>query len=298
MKRLIMLCLSLSAALNSFACLNGEYRELKDGSLLFEDAEADLIPRGHSFSSKREFETALVQLDSLWKTTHDVAYYSDYGLVLIMLKRYDEALAVYQQIENSHPGRYSTASNMGTLYELMGQNENALKWIERAVEIDPASHKASEWIHVNILKAKIQGEDYINGKFLIGHDFENYDAPRSALSKEELRTLREALYYQLNERVSFIAPPDKIIAALMFELGNITWLIGDGPSANILYKKAEEYGANNDLLKLRKHAVIDYTKRGLVIDPNPVVRNFSPLYFVLAACGLAMVWMAWSKSRA
>ena len=87
----------------------------------------------------------------------DLDYLSDKGFVLIISGRYSEAIDLYLQIEKLEPNRYSTASNIGTAYEMIGENEKALHWIKRAVAIDPASHDNSEWIHVNILEAKIHG---------------------------------------------------------------------------------------------------------------------------------------------
>jgi hypothetical protein len=64
------------------------------------------------------------------------------------------------------------------------------------------------------------------------------------------------LYYQLNERISFIQPKDKIIAALLFELGNVSYLTGAKAEASTLYEKAKEYGFENSLLKSREELLV------------------------------------------
>jgi hypothetical protein len=125
MKKFFAVSLLLTSFFYSVhACLNGEYLELADGSVLYEDFEGFAVPMGHEFY-EAEMDRALVNLDSLWKQTHHVKYLSDYALVLIIKKRYEEAERIYLQIEKDFPGRYSTASNLGTLYELTGQNEKA-----------------------------------------------------------------------------------------------------------------------------------------------------------------------------
>jgi hypothetical protein len=57
------------------------------------------------------------------------------------------------------------------------------------------------------------------------------------------------LYYQLNERVSFVKPKDKIVAQLLFDLGNISYLMREKEEAAETYKLAKEYGFNKPVLK-------------------------------------------------
>lgn len=252
MKRsLLMLTLVMGACVQTYACLNGETLELKDGTLVYEDFQGRIIPHGHLFEDSNYLAGRLKVLDSLWKATNDIDYLSDYGIILILQKEYQRAVDVYLKIESMAPNRYSTASNLGTAYELMGQNANALQWIRKSVQIDPESHMGSEWLHVKILEAKIKGEEFITGDFLIGTDFGTEAWPQSNLSQQELLKLRDALYYQLNERVSFIQPRDKIVGSLLFELANVAVLTGARREALIIYEKAKDYGFSDPLLELR-----------------------------------------------
>jgi tetratricopeptide (TPR) repeat protein len=247
---LITTILTLLFFSKTFACLNGESMVLKDGTFLFEDIEGN-VPYGHIFNSDEGFKDGIKQLDSLYKKTKDLDYLSDKGLLLILLKRYDEAVKLYLEIEKLEPNRYSTASNIGTAYELLGQNEKALQWIKKSVEIDPKSHKNSEWIHVNILEAKIKGQQYISTDFLLNTDFGIDLTPKSILSKDELQKLSDALYYQLNERVSFIEPKEKIVAQLLFDIGNIAFLLGNYYDASADYEQAKKYGFTGRLIEQR-----------------------------------------------
>lgn len=244
----IILCFLLGF-FKSYACLNGESKLLKSKDYLYMD-RADRLPFGHEFFTRHYYE-AMYKLDSLYQKTHDVAYLSDKGLILILRKEYKEALQLYLDIEKRAPNRYSTASNLGTVYELMGKNEEALKWIKKAVSINPKSHMESEWIHVKILEAKIKGEAYFTGKFLLDVDFGDADQPLSEYSQHKLNKLDSALYYQLNERISFIKPKDKIISVLLFELGNVRMLKKNFRDANALFEKANEYGLQGELLERR-----------------------------------------------
>lgn len=234
----------------SFACINGESVELKDGTFLYED-RMGRVPYGHHFADIAQLEEGIGRMDSLYQATGDIDYLSDKGILLILLKRYDEAIKLYQWIEKKAPNRYSTAANLGTAYELLGQNENALQWIQRAVQIDPGSHNGSEWIHVKILEAKLKGESLYTTRFLLNTDFGSANRPVTTLARQELQQLSDALYYQLNERVSFVKPKDKIVAQLLFDLGNAAFLLGNYHDALADYQLAKNYGYSHPLVQTR-----------------------------------------------
>ncbi len=250
-----------------FGCLNGESLRLENGTILYEDYEG-YVPYGHEFGDNEKLMRILKSLENRYKETGKVEYLSDKGLILIIQGKYQEAIDLYKDIEKLHPNRYSTASNLGTAYELTGNNSEALQWIERAVEINPVSHSRSEWIHINILKAKIKGEQYITSTFLIGQDFGNEKYPVSNLEKAELFKLREMVYYQLNERVSFVKPKDKIVAQLLFDLGNISYLFREKGEASETYKLAQEYGFDKPILKERmalySSLVVDHLEKKVI----------------------------------
>jgi tetratricopeptide (TPR) repeat protein len=248
-KSLLVILVTLLFTSNLFACLNGESRALKNGTILFEDMVKN-VPSGHYFHIDG-FADAIIELDSLYKNTKDLDYLSDKGLLLILLKEYNQAIAIYLEIEKIEPNRYSTASNIGTAYELLGENENALKWIKKSVEIDAKSHKGSEWIHIKILEAKLKGEQFITSDFLLNTNFGTEKLPKSSLISWELANLSEELYYQLNERISFVKPKDKIVAQLLFDLANANFLLGNFDVAKNDYEMAKEYGFENNLIEER-----------------------------------------------
>ncbi|HBD26024.1 tetratricopeptide repeat protein [Flavobacterium sp.] len=225
----------------SYGCLNGQTLALKNGTLIYIDSEYMNIPKGHDFF-KKDFDGLIKDLRKLYSETKDIDYLSDIGVVLIIQKKYDEAIKIYNNIEKSNPNRYSTASNLGTLYELIGDNVNALKWIEKSVKINPISHNSSEWIHVNILKAKVNNLIF-SSQNIINNDFGFESLPKTDLKEENLESLRYQIYFQLNERISFIKEKDKSIAVLLFDLANIDYLLGKKSSQyKELFKMAVDYG--------------------------------------------------------
>ncbi|MQP52799.1 MULTISPECIES: M48 family metallopeptidase [unclassified Flavobacterium] len=238
----------------SFGCLNGETLELKNGVLLYQDSEYMNIPKGHDFY-KNDFEAIIKDLRKLYKETNDIDYLSDIGVVLILQKKYNEAIKLYNQIEKTHPNRYSTASNLGTIYELTGDNVNALKWIEKALKINPISHNSSEWIHVNILKAKVNNLIF-SSQNIINTNFTFESLPKTNLKNENLESLRFQIYFQLNERMSFIKEKDKSIAVLLFDLANIDYLLGKKSNQyKELYKMAIGYGFDKKFVEDRLKAI-------------------------------------------
>lgn len=254
MKKYILLLLPLLFLAHiAFPCLNGARKQLMNGSVIYHDA-GGIIPGGRILrSSEKSLRRDLQELDSLYKSTKYLNYLSDKGLVFIILGEYQAAIDLYLEIEKLEPNRYSTASNIGTAYELIGENEKALYWIKKAVEIDPSLHENSEWIHINILEAKIKGENYYTTHHLLNTDFGTEKKPASDLSKKELIDLQNALRFQLTERMTFVKPVDKIVAQLLFDMGNITFLLGDHLVAVRDYELAIEYGFNENFAN-RRHA--------------------------------------------
>ncbi|MBS7333273.1 MAG: tetratricopeptide repeat protein [Weeksellaceae bacterium] len=239
---------SLFAVTNSFACINGPDKVLSTGTTLYIDHEGH-VPYGHEFWLN-DPQTELRKLDSLYQVKPSPDYLTEKGIVYIIAKDYQKAIDLYLKIEKENPNQYSTASNLGTAYELIGDNKNALKWIERALELNPNSHEKSEWIHVNILKYKL-GQLDLTTKNLINTDFGTEDFPKTNLSKQDLEQLLTQMYFQLNERRSFVAPKDEIVAQLLFDYGNGLLLNDKKAEAKEVYQHAIKYGFESPLIHKR-----------------------------------------------
>jgi len=234
------------------ACLNESRTRLSGEAFTLNREGIDWVPAGRDLGAERGANRRRAQqLDSLWRTHHRLADYSDYGVVLVYLGHYDQARQVFENIEAQRPGLYATAANLGTAYELLGQPRQALRWIERAVQLNPQAHEGSEWIHVNILKSRLAGEHTITSPFLLGVDFGTAARPAAPASLRQLRQLREELYYQLRERMDFVQPPDKLVGQLLFDLGNLQALTSDVEGAQDIYAEARRYGYRSAVLTRR-----------------------------------------------
>lgn len=197
----------------------------------------------------------------------------DFGVFLIYDKQYKKAEMVFEKLSQTHANDYKVAANFGTILEVNGKNEDALKWIKKAIEIDPNSHGGSEWIHAAILEAKIRGDNPISGEKLTGYSFGSDNVPKSSLSITKLKKLQEQLFYQLNERVTFIPPKDPYIAALLCELGNVTLALNQKKKAITLYEKAKSYGFDDRVWEKR----IQITLSKVEIPAPPMEELLSPV---------------------
>lgn len=133
----------------------------------------------------------------------------DYTVALIRLGRAAEAIVELEAIEQAFPGKYATAANLGTAYELVGKNAEALAWITRGIERNPGSHQGTEWLHVAILRAKLKLQ--ADPAWLERH---------SVLDEAESRPAAEivlAIEYQLHERLVFVPPEDAVVCDLFYQ---------------------------------------------------------------------------------
>lgn len=171
---------------------------------------------------------------------------SDYSVALMYLGHDKEAVELLKKLEAEKPGQYFIAANLGTAYELSGNNDEALKWIKEGIRRNPDSHMGTEWLHAKILEAKIACEkdpNYLKLHPIFGLQAEtigrqiNVDG-RSFSTKE----VAAAIQYQLQERLQFVKPPDPIVASLLFDYAAIEAATATLESAEQLLQMAVEFG--------------------------------------------------------
>ncbi len=171
---------------------------------------------------------------------------NDYCVALMYLGRSKEAVTLLEQLEKEEPRHYYIAANLGTAYELSGNNEDALRWIQEGIRRNRSSHEDTEWLHVKILEAKIHQEKD-------GHYFEKHSVldlhPEKIdqgitiaghrLSSEEIA---KAIEYQLVERTQFVKPPDEAVASLLVDYAAIDATRNSLESAKKVLQLAIQYG--------------------------------------------------------
>lgn len=133
----------------------------------------------------------------------------DYSVALVRLGRYADAITQLVRLEAAYPGRYQTAANLGTAHELAGNLEEAVVWIARGIERNPAAHYGTEWLHLAILRAKLKLRS--EPGWLKEHSvLDGIEAPGA-------EAIVRAIDYQLGERLQFVDPPDAIVADLFYQ---------------------------------------------------------------------------------
>lgn len=237
---ILLTSLILFPTTSLLACLNGFDDFFHDAVLA--SRKKFPIPLGHPLDTKDPEMRAAMDYNKQGYQKGKYEPSIDYGLFLIYDKQYEEAEKVFAKLAEKYANKYEVAANYGTILEVNGKNEEALKWIKKAIAIDPNSHDGSEWIHVAILEAKIRGDQPVSGSRMTGFDFGLDSLPQPILSEKQLKKLQKELFFQLNERVTFIPPKDPYIAALLFELGNVALALDQRKSAAAIYKKAKAYG--------------------------------------------------------
>jgi hypothetical protein len=159
-----------------------------------------------------------------------------------------KGIAELKKLAAAEPNSYSIAANLGTSYELDGQDAEALKWIKRSIEINPLSHGGTEWVHVLILEAKLmKGRDAAVSPLI--------PLPNKELTEDmvidvggEQRTLPQildALVYQLQERMTLVKPKDAIVAEMLSTVSRIEGELRTPEQGLLLLRMAQTYGAES-----------------------------------------------------
>lgn len=194
---------------------------------------------------------------------------SDYGGVLVFLGKFQKAREVLEAAEQAEPGDYAVASNLGTAYELLGENAKALEWIRKGIERKASSHGGTEWVHVKILEAKIalaSDPKWLETHTVLGLDYGRDARPvrvGQAPAVKEKFTVLHGLSYQLRERLKFVKAPDPLVGDLLFNLANETAVLGAAQQALGIYELAAEYKAPDAaLLKTRTDYVRSIVTKG------------------------------------
>lgn len=191
-----------------------------------------------------------IEKDSKFYSTPD--FQNNSAVALIHLGDIDNAIKLLEKRETEKPGAYFTATNLGTAYELKGENQKALNWIKEGVKRNKDSHYGTEWLHIKILEAKLAIEkdsDWLKNNSVLGADFSDLNADKVSVTdqngqKKLIVEIEEALIYQLHERLEFVKPPEPIVADLLFDLSKIFSVTRSPEHAKAVKELSVQYGAN------------------------------------------------------
>ncbi len=221
------------------ACLNFYYSIDNKGHL--HPAEDREVGFNTNFNLKR-IEAKLIALKKELKEENDYKLLSDYAVLLLKAGKTQDALDILIQLSKHYPDEYQIAANLGTAYELSGNNKKALQFIKRGMELNPDSHEGSEWVHLNVLETKL---NMVNDSlYLSKHSVLN-------LSEEDKKDslIRQQIMIQVRERFPFSPGPNQIMASIITDLGDCYANTASIEFAKTLYTIAKKYyGANEELV--------------------------------------------------
>ncbi|HYJ41530.1 MAG TPA: tetratricopeptide repeat protein [Steroidobacteraceae bacterium] len=212
--------LATAMAMPAAACLNSYSFEIKQ-----------LLQKNLRPQALQE----IAELERAYKTNKSAEITNDLAVARILFGRVDEAIVLLQELEERHPGKGTTAANLGTAFELAGKDQAALQWIREGIRRDPKEHFGSEWVHVRILEAKLAikvDANWLDTHSVMGMSFG--DAPQPAepalpvdhLGHEHsLAETRRAISYQLFERTLLVKPKDRVVADLYLTASDLAFLM-------------------------------------------------------------------------
>ncbi len=179
-------------------------------------------------------------------------YCNEMAILKIYKGEYQLAKKLLFQASKLDTFNYSICSNLGVVYELTGNLDSAYYYTKKAVKINPQSHNNSEWIHLKILEATKRMQtnpEWIYNYSVLGFKIAKTDLPLKKYNidkdtlKEyyQLQNLIFQIEYQLRERMVFVKPENKVVANLLFTLGELYITEIDCEKAEEVYKLAMEY---------------------------------------------------------
>ena len=166
------------------------------------------------------------------------AQLSDLAACLIYRGQYPEAIALLKRAESLSSDEYIVASNLGTAYELNGELPQAIEWIGKGIARNPRAHGGTEWLHLEILKAKLAlatDPNWLLTHPTLGVRSPRYRALTGMAGQAGADELAHPLQDQLRERLMFVRPPDPVVADLFLDYANVMSRFGTLGEAKYLF---------------------------------------------------------------
>ena len=265
--------------------------------LMVRQAEFVRKIRSAGIVTKSDYQLTWNEMSQLLGKNFDYKWLSDFAWIELRIGDRKNAVKLLEALYAKHPTEYNILANLGTAYEITGNNQKALEFLRKAVAVNPASHYGSEWIHIKILEQKVAatpdytkilslGADNDIKNWLRGKGYKNSLAPDSLMIQ---------LAYQLHERISFVAPPDPIVSQLVKDFGDLVAYKEGEKKAQQFYDYAVRYDSALGLkLEQRKNPPVN--------KPNDSIKNkknVPALYIVggVLIAGLLIYLVAGKRSN-
>ncbi|NML19443.1 tetratricopeptide repeat protein [Pseudoflavitalea sp. G-6-1-2] len=299
--RIIFIAILLSFSSITFACINPyastidlprEGDSLKLSFFLNPPAKDKLPYWHHGFSDDLNLFIEFERVNGKDISKFSYREKSDYAIMQLKLGDKQEGLQILEELYKQHPNEYNIVANLGTAYELNGNNAKALEFLKKALALNPGSHYHSEWIHVNILEQELSDSpDYTKIINLGIKDFQGWLIDKTYKFPQEADSLKVQLAYQLHERISFIDKPNKVIGQLVLDFADIIAKTGNKNDAYQFYNFALSYDSS-----LKK--TIETRVGGVKSEQKVVKEKFqwASIIWAIPLAALGLVFLAWLKA--
>lgn len=218
---------------------------------------------------------------------------SDYAWYELRVGNKQRALLLLEQLYTLHPNEYNIVINLGTAYEVNGNNAKALELVRKAVDLNGSAHHKSEWIHIKILEQKLSiPADYKKIINLGITDFAKWIINDQYVFPQAPDSLKVQLAFQLHQRISFTNPPDSIVAQLVLDFADIVAKHDGSVSAIPFYDYAAKYAdrSSNETIAERKK-ILSATKTEI----EGTFRR-AAIVWAIPLIALVIIFIAWLRS--
>ena len=246
-----------------FACLNPVGTSLVSEPIWVDNPNVSAFFKDFTtHADKAYWSRTLAELKRRPKNMSDLEIRNNTAVALLHLGQLKEAIQILEKIERDKPGLYFTAANLGTAYELNGENQKALDWIKEGINRNADAHNATEWLHVKILEAKLAIEkhpDWLKTNSVLEVDFSlgMTQATDHHGKKKSLQKVESALVYQLHERLEFIKPPEAVVADLLFDLSRVFSSTRSPEHAEAIRNLAQSYGVDHRPISMHEKPEVE-----------------------------------------
>ncbi len=264
--RAIFLAVVVLAAVPALACINVYGTDLQGKKV-----NVDLLLGDDFVKVLTDTDTInwRIERNELWakRAKATLQERTNYAAALMHTGDAGAAVDVLLKIETEEPGLYQTATNLGTAYELSGDNARALQWIREGIRRNPDSHYATEWLHVLILETKLniaRDPRWLETHSILAMGFGSATVPnrpsrfpRGNNGKPlDAKQTKEAIFTQMHERLQFVRPPEPIVGDILFDYANLLMRTDALENAKAVYALAIKYGAPRAPLAKRRIAYL------------------------------------------
>ena len=238
MKYLLLKILLFTSFSQVFACGN-EYGYSLNGKRIH-SRYFYLSERQFHFDQSKINQRLLELNFKIENNSADFKTWSDIALNLMKIGKADSSVKILEPLILQHPEEYNLKANLGTAYELTGNLKKALRYISEGYDLNPKSHRGSEWIHISILEAKIKQQGHKS--WLINNEIIPINRLKKMLdtirNSRAVDLINSSFFYQIRTRVPFTPAPNKVICNLLIGLGDFNFQYGTYENAIISYAYA------------------------------------------------------------